>query len=97
MADKPTRPSQSVLTLLIDTAATIAAAWAVQEAVDQAWKAARGHKPPRADDPNDGGLKEALAAAAITGALVAASRVLATRGAVRVAGRVERKRTRHLR
>lgn len=92
MADLSTRSSQSVVSLMVTTVATLAAAWAARQIVDQSWKAARGHKPPRADHPEDGRLDEALAAAVITGALVAASRVLATRGAARVAARSTRAR-----
>ncbi|WP_448630930.1 DUF4235 domain-containing protein [Cellulomonas soli] len=92
MSDSSNRSSQSVATLIVTTAATLAAAWVARQIVDQSWKAARGHKPPRADHPDDGRLDEALAAAVITGALVAASRVLATRGAAHVASRSQRKR-----
>ena len=80
MLDKST---QSTVSKLFGAAVALAAAWAAQKIVASAWKAASGHKPPKADDDGDAGLAEVAAAAAITGAVVALVRVLATRGAVR--------------
>ena len=48
-----------------------------------------GHKPPKADDQGDAGLAEVVVAAAITGALVAMARVLATRGTARFTAKVD--------
>ena len=80
MLDKST---QSTVSKLFGAVVALAAAWAAQKIVASAWKAASGHKPPKADDDGDAGLAEVAAAAAITGAVVALVRVLATRGAVR--------------
>lgn len=80
MVDKST---QSTMSKVFGTAIALAAAWAAQKVVSSAWKAASGHKPPKADDDGDAGLAEVAAAAVITGVIVALVRVLATRGAVR--------------
>lgn len=80
MVDKST---QSTVSKLFGTAVALAAAWAAQKVVASAWQAASGHKPPKAEDDGDASLAEVAAAAAITGAVVALVRVLATRGAVR--------------
>ena len=80
MADKST---QTTVSKLFGTVMALAAALVAQKIVASAWKAASGHKPPKADDDGDAGLAEVAAAAAITGAIVALVRVLATRGAAR--------------
>jgi hypothetical protein len=86
MSDKP---STSTVAKIVGLVATAAAAWAANQLVTQAWKATRGHKPPAADD--DGGpLAEIIAAAAVTGAVVAVARVLATRGTAKYAVRAKR-------
>ncbi|MCL2423784.1 MAG: DUF4235 domain-containing protein [Micrococcales bacterium] len=65
------------------TLAAVGAAAVAQKVISTAWRAARGRKPPTVEDADDGvGMGEILAAAAITGALVAVVRVLATRAAV---------------
>jgi hypothetical protein len=78
------KPQSSVLPKLVGAAATMIAAWLVQHVISTVWQRSTGHKPPRADDEGDAGLSEVVIAAAITGALVAISRVLATRGAARI-------------
>jgi hypothetical protein len=83
------KQTQSLVAKLIGTGAALAAALVVQQVLAQAWKAKTGHKPPRADDQGDAGLSEVVAAAALTGALVAMARVLATRGTARFAARVD--------
>lgn len=80
MSDKQ---NQTMVARLVGTAAALAAAWIVQQGIAQGWKAKTGHKPPKADDQGDAGLAELVAAAAVTGALVAVARVLATRGTAR--------------
>jgi len=80
MADKST---QTTVSKIFGTVMALAAAFVAQKIVASAWKAASGHKPPKADDDDDAGLAEVAAAAAITGAVVALVRVLATRGAAR--------------
>ncbi|HEX5333476.1 MAG TPA: DUF4235 domain-containing protein [Cellulomonas sp.] len=86
MADQPT---PSLIAKIAGAVVAIAAAWAVQKAVNASWKAASGHKPPKADDQGDAGLGEVVAAAAITGALVALSRVLTMRGTARFSARID--------
>jgi len=87
MVDKPSTP---LLAKAVGLATAAAAAWIASQAVTQGWKATRGHKPPKAEDPGDAGLAEIVAAAALTGALVAVARVFATRGTARFAERTKR-------
>ncbi len=89
MADEQTQSTLAKVTGLIVAGAV---AWAAQKAVGAAWKAAAGHQPPKPEDDSDSRLGEVVAAAAITGAVVALSRVLATRGTARFAARVDRNR-----
>ncbi|HEY5554647.1 MAG TPA: DUF4235 domain-containing protein [Cellulomonas sp.] len=86
MADQQT---PSIVAKIAGAVVAIAAAWAVQKAVSASWQAASGHKPPKADDQGDAGLTEVVAAAAITGALVALSRVLTMRGTARFSARID--------
>ena len=60
--------------------AAIGAAWVAQKILASAWKAATGHTPPKPEDEGDVRFAEIAAAAAISGAIVALFRVLATRG-----------------
>ena len=87
MADKPSTP---LLAKIVGLVAAGLAAWLATQAVNQSWKATRGHKPPRAEDPGDAGLAEIVAAAALPGAAVAVARVFATRGTARFAERANR-------
>ena len=83
---------ESMLAKVAGTVVALAAAWVAHKAINAAWKAASGHQPPSPDDEGDSGLGELVAAAAATGALVAVSRVLATRGTKTFASRVNRNR-----
>ncbi|MFI2753775.1 DUF4235 domain-containing protein [Cellulomonas sp. P22] len=83
---------QSMLAKIAGTVVALAAAWAAQKAITVAWKAATGHQPPKPDDEGDAGVRELVAAAAVSGAVVAISRVLATRGTATFAARVNRNR-----
>ncbi|WP_456845759.1 DUF4235 domain-containing protein [Cellulomonas sp. P5_C6] len=85
------KQKQSIVAKLIGTLAAVAAAFAVQQVLNLAWKAKTGHKPPKADDEGDAGLAELVAATALTGALVAVARVLATRGTAKFTARVDAK------
>lgn len=88
-----TKQKQSTLAKLVGLVAAGAATWAAQKAITSAWKAASGHTPPAVDDPDsDAGITEIVLAAALTGAVVAITRVLATRGTARFADRVNSKR-----
>lgn len=75
---------ESLVAKVAGLAIALGAAWVANQVIDRSWKAALGHKPPKAEDPGDARLGEVLAAAAITGAIVALSRVLATRGTARL-------------
>lgn len=83
---------QSRLAKITGMLAALVAAAAVTKVVNMAWESASGHKPPRADD-EDAGLSEVVVAAALTGALVAAARILATRGTAKFAARVNSNRS----
>ena len=82
---------ESFAAKVVGAAAALAAAWVAQKVITQVWKARTGHKPPAADDEGDSGLAELVAATAVTGALVAVSRVLATRGAVKLTSSIHDK------
>ncbi|WP_024286514.1 DUF4235 domain-containing protein [Cellulomonas sp. KRMCY2] len=79
MADK-----QSMIAKLVGLGVALAAAWAAQQLIAGAWKMTVGHKPPKPEDEGDARFGEIAAAAAITGAVVALSRVMATRGAAKL-------------
>ncbi len=89
MADDKT---PSTLAKITGAVAALAAAWVAQKAITAAWKATAGHEPPKPEDDTDSGLGEIAAAAVLTGALVALSRVLATRSTAKFAARVNRNR-----
>jgi hypothetical protein len=59
--------------------------WLVHKVLDAAWRSAVGHPAPGPDD-EDSSLVEIVVATALTGALVALVRLLATRGAQHAAG-----------
>lgn len=81
---------QSMVAKMVGLGVTLAAAWVVQKAIDTAWEKSRGHKPPAADSMDDDiKFSEVAAAAVISGALVALSRVVATRGTARLVGRAK--------
>jgi hypothetical protein len=75
--------TQSTVAKVVGLLVAGGTAWAARKAVSTAWRAATGHEPPAADDDGDAGLSEVIVAAAITGALAALARVLATRGTAR--------------
>ena len=75
--------TQSMTAKLAGLGIALVAAWAAQQLISAAWKGAVGHKPPKPEDPGDARMGEVALAAVITGAVVALSRVLATRGAAR--------------
>ena len=82
------KQKQSMTAKLVGAGATLLAAWLVQKIIDQAWERTRGHKPPSADSTQDDiKFSEVAAAAVISGAAVALSRVLATRGTARLVAR----------
>ena len=85
------KQTQSFIAKLVGTVAAIAAAFAVQQVLNLAWKAGTGHKPPKADDQGDAALTEVVIAAGVAGALVAMARVLATRGTARFTAKVDEK------
>jgi hypothetical protein len=75
--------TQSTVSKVVGLVVAGGAAWVAQKAVSTAWRATTGHVPPKAEDEGDAGLSEVAIAAAITGAIAALTRVLATRGAAR--------------
>lgn len=80
MTDK----KESLAAKLTGVVAALAAAWLAQRLIDAVWTRALGHKPPKPEDESDARFAEIAAAAAITGAGIALSRVLATRGAAKL-------------
>ena len=80
MTDK----KESLAAKLTGVVAALAAAWLAQRIIDTVWTRAVGHKPPKPEDESDARFVEIAAAATLTGAAVALSRVLATRGAAKV-------------
>ena len=64
----------------------LVAAWLAQQVLSAGWKRAVGHAPPKPEDSGEARLGEIALAAALTGAVVALARVLATRGAARYFG-----------
>ncbi|WP_029291900.1 DUF4235 domain-containing protein [Cellulomonas sp. HZM] len=84
---------QSTLAKIVGALTAVAAAWVAQQVVAQGWKAATGHKPPKPEDEGDVRFREIATAAALTGAIVALSRVLATHGTAKFAARVNEKRS----
>ncbi len=75
--------TQSTVSKAVGLLVAAGAAWAAQRIVSTAWRATTGHVPPKAEDQGDAGLAEVAIAAAITGAIAALTRVLATRGTAR--------------
>ena len=65
------------------TACTLLAGGLAQRALSSGWKAATGHTPPTKPESPDVGVAEAVAFAAIAGALLNVARVVAIRQAAR--------------
>lgn len=74
---------QSFMAKAAGLGVALVAAWIAQQIISASWKRAVGHKPPKPEDPGDARVGEVVLAAVITGAVVALTRVLATRGAAR--------------
>ena len=83
MVDQST---QSTVSKVVGLLVAGGAAFVAQKTVSTAWKATTGHVPPKAEDDGGAGLWEVAIAAAITGAIAALTRVLATRGTARLLG-----------
>ncbi|QZN85539.1 DUF4235 domain-containing protein [Cellulomonas sp. C5510] len=90
MADEETQSTFAKITGLVVAGAV---AWLAGKAVDAAWKAAVGHKPPKPeDDADDIRIGEVVAASVITAGAVTLARVFATRGTKKFVQRVDRNR-----
>jgi hypothetical protein len=74
---------QTMMARLAGLGFALVAGWAAQQLISSIWQRSVGHKPPKPEDPGEARMGEIALAAAITGALVALSRVIATRGAAR--------------
>ena len=74
---------QSMMARLAGLGIALVAGWVVQQLISAVWQRSVGHKPPKPEDAGDARIGEIALAAAITGAVVALSRVLATRGAAK--------------
>lgn len=77
---------QSMMARLAGLGIALVAGWVVQQLISAVWQRSVGHKPPKPEDAGDARVGEIALAAAITGAVVALSRVLATRGAAKYFG-----------
>lgn len=89
----PENQSPSMLAKLVGAGVAVGAAWVAQNLLDRAWVATAGHEPPAPESQDeDISLREVLLAAAITGAVVALARALASRGTARLTARVNSKR-----
>lgn len=76
---------KSMVAKIVGMGVTLGAAWVAHKVVESAWEKTRGHKPPAPDSTDeDINFSEVALAAVITGAVVALSRVLATRGAAKL-------------
>ncbi|HEY0119667.1 MAG TPA: DUF4235 domain-containing protein [Cellulomonas sp.] len=79
-----TEQRNKTLVRLAGVGAGLAAAWLAHRVVDALWRRTMGHATPSADD-EDAPLAELAVATALSGALVALTRLLATRGTARAA------------
>jgi len=75
--------TESTISKVVGVLVAAGAAWVAQKTVSGVWRATTGHVPPKAEDQGDAGLSEVAIAAAVTGAIAALTRVLATRGTAR--------------
>lgn len=78
-----TQSKEDMTAKVLGLVVALGAAWVAQQAINQVWTRAFGHKPPKPEDEGDSRFGEVAAAAAVTGAVVALARVMATRGAAR--------------
>lgn len=75
---------QSIVAKLAGVLVALVAAWAAQKLIDTSWKKVTGHAPPQLeDDDDDNRFAEILVATAVSGAVIATARALATRGAAK--------------
>ncbi len=79
MADE----KQTMIAKVAGIGAAFAAAWLAQKLLASAWKAATGHTTPKPEDEGDVRFAEIAIATALSGAIVAVVRVVATRGAAK--------------
>lgn len=82
----PDERTNETLVRLARVGAGLAAGWLVHKIVDAVWRRATGHTTPAADD-DELPLVEVAVATALTGALVALTRLLTARGTARAAAR----------
>ncbi len=75
----PDERTTSTAVRLAGVGAGLAAGWLVHKLIDAVWERTAGHPTPAADD-QDRPLVEVAVATALTGALVALTRLLTTRG-----------------
>ncbi len=80
MTDK----KESLAAKLTGAVAALAAAWLARRLIDVVWTRTLGHEPPKPEDGADARFAEIAVATTVTGAAIALSRVLATRGAAKL-------------
>ena len=71
----------------------IGAGWVAQKVVRVAWRKTTGHDAPESIDDDQATLAGVVAFAAISGAVAALTRALATRGTARAAHRIAEAKT----
>lgn len=72
---------------IFSAGAAVLAAFAARKVIAGGWRMTTGHEVPEKPESDEYSWKEALAFAALTGALVGVARLVATRGTVRMVGR----------
>lgn len=68
---------------VLGTGGAVAAAFTTQKAMNLVWHAAMGHEPPQTPESPESDWVEAVAWAAVSGALIGLARMVATRQAAR--------------
>lgn len=75
---------ETMVARAVGLAIALGTAWVANQLLDRGWTKVLGHKRPRAEDPGDARVGELLAAAAVSGAVIALARVVAARGTAKL-------------
>lgn len=75
---------ESLAAKVVGGLVALAAAWLAQKLIDRSWQQVTGHRAPKPEDEGDSRLTEILVATAVSGAVIAMARVLATRGTAKL-------------
>lgn len=88
MADKDDNDDSMAMKIAL-IATSAAAGWVFQKVLSQLWKAATGHDAPKDPLNNESTIPGIIAFGALAGAATAISRILASKGASKIAKRVD--------